>query len=245
MTDPEFEMFFNKYIDQIPKNNFMRPIYEDIVNKYSFKEVLDVGCGNGMFGKYFKTIRGVKLSGVDGSDYALKKAKESGYDNVCKTNDFSKDKLPYSDGCFDFVLCKDVFEHLVSPLHLFSEIIRVLKKDGYFLLHVPNHFPLYSRLKFIFSLNIDTHSYFKDSNEWNFPHIRFFTFKGLINTICAENRMELIKNYSKYFTVYFPGTSRIKPLRLIQENFASMNPTLFSEGITLLFKNTGGRSECD
>lgn len=244
MTDPEFEMFCNKYIDQIPKKNFMSAIYEDIVNTYSFKEVLDVGCGNGMFGKYFKTITGVRLSGVDGSDYALKKAEESGYDVVSKINDFSKDKLPFPDGCFDFVLCKDVFEHLVSPLHLFSEIIRVLKKDGYFLLHVPNHFPLYSRLKFLFSLNIDTHHYFKDSDEWDFPHIRFFTSKGLIKKISTENGMKLIKNYSKYFTVYFPGTSRIKPLRLIQEILATMNPTLFSEGITLLFENTGGRPGC-
>ena len=71
-------------------------------------------------------------------------------------NDFSKDKLKIQDNFFDLIICKDVFEHLINPNHLVKEIHRILKPNGLLLSHVPNHFPLWGRLKFLIENNLDT-----------------------------------------------------------------------------------------
>lgn len=51
------------------------------------------------------------------------------------------DALPFLDCSFDIVLSFDVFEHIPdSDLHL-TEVRRVLKRDGYYLLQTPNKWP--------------------------------------------------------------------------------------------------------
>jgi SAM-dependent methyltransferase len=45
--------------------------------------------------------------------------------------------LPFEDNCFDFVVLTEVIEHIESPELLVSEIIRILKKDGYLVFTSP------------------------------------------------------------------------------------------------------------
>ncbi len=53
--------------------------------------------------------------------------------------DAEKDAFPYSDGYFSTVLCCELIEHLVSdPMHMISEVNRILKPGGYFVLTTPN-----------------------------------------------------------------------------------------------------------
>ena len=50
-----------------------------------------------------------------------------------------KDPFPYSDGCFATVLCCELIEHLFhDPMHLMSEVNRVLKPGGHLVLTTPN-----------------------------------------------------------------------------------------------------------
>lgn len=53
--------------------------------------------------------------------------------------DAERDRFPYEDGYFATVLCCELIEHLASdPMHLVSEVNRVLKPAGYFVLTTPN-----------------------------------------------------------------------------------------------------------
>jgi len=45
--------------------------------------------------------------------------------------------LPFSDSCFDNVLCTEVLEHTSNPILLLNEIHRVLKKGGKLILTAP------------------------------------------------------------------------------------------------------------
>ena len=53
--------------------------------------------------------------------------------------DAEKDRYPYPDGHFATVLCCELIEHLTEdPMHLMSEIHRVLKPGGHLVLTTPN-----------------------------------------------------------------------------------------------------------
>jgi len=50
-----------------------------------------------------------------------------------------KDRFPYADGYFSTVLCCELIEHLTEdPMHLMSEINRVVKPGGHLVLTTPN-----------------------------------------------------------------------------------------------------------
>ena len=91
------------------------------------KQVLDVGCGTGIYTKILKR-RGADISGIDISKSMIEVAKRevSGVDFKVG----SAYELPYRAGSFDLVLAALVIEHLTDLDKAFSEINRVLKKGG-------------------------------------------------------------------------------------------------------------------
>ena len=53
--------------------------------------------------------------------------------------DAEKDRFPYGDGYFSTVLCCELVEHLTEdPMHMMSEINRILRPGGYLVLTTPN-----------------------------------------------------------------------------------------------------------
>ena len=53
--------------------------------------------------------------------------------------DAEKDRFPYADEAFDTVLCCELIEHLpTDPMHMMSEINRILKPGGHLVLTTPN-----------------------------------------------------------------------------------------------------------
>jgi glycosyltransferase involved in cell wall biosynthesis/SAM-dependent methyltransferase len=53
--------------------------------------------------------------------------------------DAERDRFPYADQAFDTVVCGELIEHLPGdPMHLMSEVNRILKPGGHFLITTPN-----------------------------------------------------------------------------------------------------------
>lgn len=95
------------------------------------KNLLDVGCGNGIFCNYVQqTNTQIQITGVDRSSSALKHV---------KTNKLNGDitNIPFNDNEFDCVVSLQVLEHLPFDDHekALSELVRVSKK--YILISVP------------------------------------------------------------------------------------------------------------
>jgi glycosyltransferase involved in cell wall biosynthesis/SAM-dependent methyltransferase len=66
---------------------------------------------------------------------------EAGETFTCDVDHFDaeRDTFPYPDASFDTVLCCELIEHLPSdPMHMMSEINRILKPGGHLLLTTPN-----------------------------------------------------------------------------------------------------------
>ena len=90
--------------------------------------------------------------------------------------------LPFPDSTFDLVVCKDILEHLLEPLLALKEAKRVLRDDGTIIISVPNHFYWPMRVRLLFGKGIIWRGVLSDHgaayHEWDYMHIRFFTYKG-------------------------------------------------------------------
>jgi SAM-dependent methyltransferase len=240
MTTEKNAHFAGKYfeeIDQISEqDNYFTPVLRDVMLKIEVRNarVLDVGCGTGLFLSPLVAAGCTQLYGVDGPQDFTDRAIRRGYKEVTVVADLNISPIPGANGTFDLVICKDVFEHLLNPTHALSEISRVLKKDGLLLLHVPNHFPLIGRLKFLFTNNIDTFSFFKKESRWTFPHIRFYEHQDSLQVLAAHN-FSLVLDLSHHFQA-IPFLSRFKLLRSLREYLVDHFPNQFASGFTFLVK---------
>lgn len=107
------------------------------IKKYALKakKILDIGCGEGTRIGLLKTTG--KKFGVDINNYAINKAKKN-YPEV----EFIKSdivKIPFDFEYFDLIYSMFVIEHVLEPEKVLKEAIRVLKKDGIFILGAPNY----------------------------------------------------------------------------------------------------------
>ena len=92
--------------------------------------VLDIGCGVQPYKKYLKN------SYYIGMDEARDL---SPVPDLCA----KAGMIPFRDGVFDLVLCTEVLEHTIDPMHCLSQIKNILKKGGLLYLTVPQSWPLH------------------------------------------------------------------------------------------------------
>lgn len=111
----------------------------DFIKIMPKEKVLDLGCGKGN-----ETIQAAIKTGPEGIavglditqamiDIAYSNAEEVGVSNVS----FVKgdiETLPFDDGVFDAVMSNCVINHAISKIKAYSEIFRVLKNSGRFVI---------------------------------------------------------------------------------------------------------------
>lgn len=232
-----FEKKYFEEIDHISEDsNYFTPILHVLHQHIDVKsaKVLDVGCGTGLFFKPLVSAGCSELYGVDGSHGFIDRAVKRGYKQVIVIPDLNINSLPFNDKEFDLIVCKDVFEHLLNPKHVLAEICRVVKDGGLVLIHVPNHFPLEGRIKFLITNNIDTFKYFNSEGRWDFPHIRFFEYRDLLKVI-EENGLCLVNDLSHHFLA-IPWFSKIKIFMPFYRYMVERYPNEFTSGFTFLLR---------
>ena len=107
--------------------------------------ILELGCYLHMtpaLRKYlcYGEVRGAYYGSVGKIDYRATTS-SSGEVFACPVDlfDAEKDRFPYPDGYFNTVLCCELIEHLATdPMHMISEINRILAPGGALVLTTPN-----------------------------------------------------------------------------------------------------------
>jgi 2-polyprenyl-6-hydroxyphenyl methylase/3-demethylubiquinone-9 3-methyltransferase len=96
-------------------------------------EVLDLGCGGGLFSEAL-AARGALVTGVDPSPASLEAARQH-----AQLSDLSisyvrgaGERIPAEDDRFDLVRCCDVLEHVGDLERTIAECARTLRPDGLF-----------------------------------------------------------------------------------------------------------------
>ena len=94
--------------------------------------VLDLGCGTGRYAFSLEKRYGYKVIGVDLLHRCISYA-ESFKTSLESTATFvvgNALELPFKDESFDAVFCSDLIGHVTESQSLFTEINRVLRKNG-------------------------------------------------------------------------------------------------------------------
>lgn len=193
--------------------------------------ILEVGCGFGQNMKVF--VKDNNVIGMDGLDEAVVEAHKNGL-NVVQVD--LNDGIPADDASLDWVLCLDVLEHLMRPDKLMMEMYRVLRNEGHCIVNVPNHFDYRGRLRLLLGGTLDTHDFFPGLSEWENPHVRFFTHKGILGLVDCVG-FKVIQNLSHSF-ISFPKLHWFERLflRRFVDMVAAYSPDLFTHGFFLVLK---------
>lgn len=110
------------------------PLAKQIAEHYDIKpgdRILDVGCGKGyMLHEFTRAVPGVKIAGLDISQYGIDHAKEEVKPFLVQGH---ARKLPFPDKSFDFIYSNTTL-HNLPPQDLYlaiKEIERVRRRDAW------------------------------------------------------------------------------------------------------------------
>lgn len=131
---------FNKQAEKYDTSDYSKyprecyPFVLNAINNIHFNKVLDLGCGTGVILKEISSINSdVELFGLDLSENMIAKATQR-LGTTANLSVGDAENLPYADNTFDLVCCVESFHHYPNPKKALSEINRVLKNGGLFLL---------------------------------------------------------------------------------------------------------------
>jgi len=170
------------------------------------KVILDIGCGYGWFETFAIGKKAKRIDATEISENDLYTIRSNINNPKVVTTVASAVKLPFQNKSFDIVVSWEVLEHIPrnTELRMFSEIKRVLKPDGVFVLSTP-----YSSVL----------SFFSDPAWWFVGHrhysrndlISYSQQAGLfVEKIEVKGKIwELIGNLNMYFCKWI---LRRKPL---------------------------------
>lgn len=161
-----------------------------IKNIVGLDKVLDAGCGMGFLVGFLREL-GVKAYGFDYSEYAINNC----FDLAKEFIQLSRiEKIPYKDNSFDFIICREVFEHLTVQECLLAtkELLRVLKPGGFLYLTIWIDFSEKAHPDILcYDLRDDSHKTFMPREFW----YRFFSnnFNELVYDKCLVSKLDWMK----------------------------------------------------
>lgn len=165
-------------------------------------EVLEIGCGTGMFVSIPLGYLGIKILGIDSDprsiEYAIRNNPHHNVSFICSSGeDFKTERK------FDLIICNYVLEHLAHPLTMLQNISRLLKHDGTAFVCIPNGFGWHEIENFIPRLLAKTrfgkklqeyvlNRKLRDSLNPDSPHVQFFTVSRFTQ-LAQQSNLRILK----------------------------------------------------
>ena len=207
----EYDIQWQKLDDFIKYNpgaRHRRRIILSLLKKIKFETLIDIGCGSGellmYLSKYFKT-NNTFFYGADFAEQTIINNQKKFKNIEFFLLDIQKEYLQEK---YDVVICSEVIEHLYGQRECLSNLVKMIKPDGWLILTSP------------------TGKIFK--TEINFGHVYHPSSNDIIN-FAEENGLKVISINNWGWPIY----SLLKRIININSNWSLKN---FGEGKYSTFK---------
>ncbi|MFH1457315.1 MAG: class I SAM-dependent methyltransferase [Patescibacteria group bacterium] len=162
----------------------------ELVSNEQYNSIIDIGCNRGnLLRRLKKKVNPEKISGIDISDVAIKDIKSVFTDIPENFSVHNIDtKTPFLDNSFDLVTMVAVLEHVFDPIVVIKEVHRIMKKDGVFIVEVPNIAFIKYRINLFFGKRPRT----SWGYGWDGGHLQYFTRKDLVKFL-EKTDFEIVK----------------------------------------------------
>ncbi len=137
------------------------------------KRILEIGCGEGNFGVYFKEKFGAEVWGIE-YDAAHAQVARTKLDRVF-AGDVATFLTELPPRYFDAIVCNDVLEHLTDPYSVLLQLKSKLTANGQLISSLPNIRFFRTFFDFVFHKNWE----YTDNGIMDKTHYRFFTIKSI------------------------------------------------------------------
>lgn len=162
-------------------------------------KIVDLGCGNCLWNEHH-----LPVIGVDINKQMLQWAQKEKYiTHFITTDNLAKTDLPSKS--FDIVIMSETLEHLINIEDVLSEVSRILKDNGTFIITVPYDFFL-GPFFLLFNLNCLYTGFIKGSryHQYRCGHINHFTKRRLRSLLkqkqFAVSRLYIVNGLLIYAT---------------------------------------------
>jgi predicted TPR repeat methyltransferase len=95
------------------------------------EKLLDIGIGTGLASIHFSEV-GLKVYGLDDSREMLDACQSKSFTEALTLCDITRDPIPYENLYFNHVVCCGVLHFVRDLTALFSEVKRVMQREGIF-----------------------------------------------------------------------------------------------------------------
>ncbi len=131
---PALAAFFYEKVPARAFSNFYRDVARQVVEHLPRGRIMDVGTGPGHLPiEIGKLNADLDIVGIDLSPKMIRMAKANARAESVSNVEFrlaDANKLPFSDGSFDFVISTGTLHHWHNPEQVFGELNRLLRKEG-------------------------------------------------------------------------------------------------------------------
>ena len=128
-----FDSMDNYISDRLSNVSDYRQLFSGFT-RFEGKTVLELGCSRGYLLNSFRQLEKFTAIGADINPEMLALARTE-----CRSDiqfvQTTPDYIPVPDATVDVVYTIDTIEHLSRPYEMFTEVFRILKPDGMFLIH--------------------------------------------------------------------------------------------------------------
>lgn len=156
------------------------------------------------------------------------------YGNPDYKVDLNTRKIPVKNHTFDVLICLEMLEHTLYPQKILEELKRVTKKEGLFILSMPNDYNFWLRLNYLFAIKSEcTDEPFEVVSK--FQHIHKPRVKDILNLFFSNFKIiqviPLWQSRLSNISDFFYSLDKIINL------FARLFPNLFARLIIVFAKN--------